>query len=266
MNERINLWSKEQAPLFDENAEQLLPNITPYIAKNSKSCVVVCPGGGYVIKSDYEGEGYAKWLMENGVSAFVLDYRVEPYKYPAPQYDALRALRYARYYAEKYGYDKNKIGIMGSSAGAHLAGSIAVASDEMGYKHVDEIDSVSFRPDFAVLCYPVVSMTKFAHVGSRIALMGEVSDETAEQLSLNKRITENTPPMFIWHTAEDGAVPVENSLMLAGALSANKIPFELHVFQKGAHGLGLAESTEGTNAWGRLLLKWFDINNLRWSF
>ena len=259
----VELWKKEQIPLYNENAEFNTPVTTPYIAENSKSCIVICPGGGYVDRAAHEGDGYAKWLMENGVSAFVVDYRVAPHKYPAPQYDAMRAVRYARFYAEKYGYDKNKIGIMGSSAGGHLAGSISTATDEMGYTPVDEIDTVSFKPDFAVLCYPVISMNEFTHEGSRLNLLGEASYEEADKLSVHKRITENTPPMFIWHTSEDQAVPVENSFMLSMALSEKKIPFEFHSFQKGYHGLGLADDFEGTKLWTTAFLNWLKINDLK---
>lgn len=261
MNEKIYLWNKEQAPLYDESLGQDVPNITIYNAKGAKTCIVVCAGGGYEIKSDYESYGYAQWLMENGVSAIVTEYRVSPYRYPAPQYDAMRAMRYAKAHAKEYGWEK--IGIMGSSAGAHLAGTVATACDDMGYKNIDEIDNLPFKPDFAVLCYPVVSMTDFTHMGSRLNLLGKTYDFKADELSVHKRVTDSTPPMFIWHTAGDDAVPVENSLMLSNELSKRKIPFELHIFQNGPHGLGLAKETDGTNAWGELLLKWLQINNLR---
>lgn len=257
----MELWNKKDIPLYQENEE--IPEITPYIVPNSKSCIVICPGGGYQHRASHEGEGYATWLNENGVSAFVVHYRVKPYKYPAPQYDALRAIRYARFYAKEYGYDENKIGIMGSSAGGHLAGSVATATDEMGYTPVDEIDTVSSRPDFMVLCYPVISLVEFTHHGSRMNLMGEVSEREAQKLSNDKRVTKDTPKAFIWHTAEDQAVPVENSLMLAKALSEKRVPFELHCYQNGPHGLGLAPETKGTKEWGNALLKWLEINDLK---
>lgn len=261
MCEKIKLWNEKDIPLYMENGE--IPTVTPYIAENSKSCIVICPGGGYEIRAPHEGEGYAKWLQKNGISAFVVDYRVHPFKYPAPQYDAMRAVRYARFFADKYGYDKNKIGIMGSSAGGHLAGSVATAVDEMGYTAADEIDSVSFRPDFMVLCYPVISLIEFAHHGSRINLMGETSVRDAQKLCVDKRVTENTPPAFIWHTSEDEAVPVENSLLLAKALSEKGVPFEFHSYQKGSHGLGLADEVEGTKEWSNALLNWLKINDLK---
>jgi len=257
----MDLWNEKDIPLYIQNEEK--PKITPYIAENSKSCIVVCAGGGYWIRASHEGEDYAKWLQKNGISAFVVDYRVHPYKYPAPQYDAMRAIRYARYYAKKYGYDENKIGIMGSSAGGHLAGSVATATDEMGYTAVDEIDTVSWRPDFMVLCYPVISFIEFAHHGSRVNLMGEVSEREAQKLCVDKRVTRNTPPAFIWHTAEDQSVPVENSLLLTKALSEKGVPFEFHCYQNGRHGLGLSDELEGTREWGNAFLTWLEINNLK---
>ena len=257
----MELWNKKNIPLYQENEE--IPEITPYIVPDSKSCIVICPGGGYQHRAAHEGEGYAKWLNENGVSAFVVDYRVAPYKYPAPQYDAMRAVRYARYYAKKYGYSEEKIGIMGSSAGGHLAGTVGTATDEMGYTPLDEIDTVSSKPDFMVLCYPVISLVEFTHHGSRRNLLGEVSEREAQKLSVDKRVTSKTPKTFIWHTAEDQAVPVENSIMLAKALSEKRVPFEFHCYQNGLHGLGLADEIKGTKEWGNALITWLEINNLK---
>lgn len=264
MSENFNLWNEDDIPLYMEGEE--IPTITPYIVENSKACIVICPGGGYCARAPHEGDGYAKWLRENGVSSFVVDYRVSPYRYPAPQYDAMRAMKIARYYVDKYGYDKNKIGIMGSSAGGHLAGSVATATDDMGYKITDEIDNIDWKPNFAVLCYPVVSLIEFAHNGSRINLMGENESNVreAQKLCIDKRVTKATPPMFIWHTSEDQAVPIENSLLLAKALSEKGVPFELHSYQKGYHGLGLLTNDfEGTKAWSDALLTWLKINDLK---
>lgn len=257
MNDKIFLWPEGKAPLFDESVtEQIAPNMTAYIAKNSKTCVVICPGGGYSHKAYHEGEPIAWWLNSIGVSAFVLDYRVAPYKFPAPQLDAKRAIRYARYHAKDYGYEPDRIGILGFSAGGHLAASCGTILDDCGYEHQDEIDTVSCRPDFMILCYPVISFVNCMHYGSRLNLVGDVPYHEAIKYSLERRVTENTSPAFIWHTATDTAVPVENSLNFAAELSKKQIPFELHVFREGSHGLGLAETHEDIREWVKMCEKW----------
>lgn len=256
MEEKIYLWEDGKAPLFDETIDQLAPNITPYIVKGSKACVVICPGGGYNHKAYHEGEPIAWWLNSIGVSAFVLDYRVSPYKFPCPQLDAKRAIRYARFNAEKYGYSPDRIGILGFSAGGHLAASCGTIFDDLGYEPQDELDKLSARPDFMILCYPVISFINCMHYGSRLYLLGEVSHAEAAKYSIENCVTENSSPAFIWHTSSDTAVPVENSLMLAAELSKKHVPFELHTFREGNHGLGLAETKKDIREWVNICERW----------
>ncbi len=257
MNKKIFLWPEGKAPFFDENIkDQYAPSITVYEAKNAKAAVIICPGGGYWNKVYYEGEPIAWWLNSIGVTAFVLDYRVSPYRFPVPQLDAKRAIRYARFNAEKYGYSPEKIGILGFSAGGHLAASCGTILDDCGYTPHDEIDSVSARPDFMILCYPVISFVNCMHYGSRLNLIGDVPYHEAIKYSLERRVSENTSPTFIWHTATDTIVPVENSLNFVTELSKKQIPFEFHVFREGSHGLGLAETKEDIREWVKMCEKW----------
>lgn len=260
--EKINLWDIDKIPLYDNTIEQDVPSVTPYIKDGAKVCVVVCPGGAYHGLAYHEGEPVAKWLNSIGVSAFVLTYRRTPYKFPCPQYDAKRAVRYARYCADKYGYDKEKIGILGFSAGGHLAGSTGTIFDDFSYEKQDIIDKESNKPDFMILCYPVVSLVSYAHVGSRYNLMGDVTNDEAEKLSIELNVSKDTCPAFIWHTVNDQAVPVENSLNLALQLSKYSIPYELHLFKDGCHGLGLAEDKKDVNQWTELCKKWLEDQNL----
>ena len=257
MNEKIFLWPDGKTPLFDENIkDQYAPSVTVYEAKNAKAAVVICPGGGYAMKAYHEGEPIAWWLNSIGVTAFVLDYRVSPYRFPAPQLDAKRAIRFARANASKYGYSPEKIGILGFSAGGHLAASCGTILDDCGYTPQDEIDAVSARPDFMILCYPVISFVNCMHYGSRLNLIGDVPYHEAIKYSLERRVTENTSPAFIWHTATDAGVPVENSLNFAAELSKKQIPFEIHIFREGEHGLGLAEAKEDIREWVKMCEKW----------
>ncbi len=252
------LWKKEDTPLFDENIkDQDIPSVIPYIKEGSKTCIVICPGGGYAHKAfDHEGHQIGKWLNSVGISAFILDYRVNPYKHPVPVIDGKRALRYARYHASKYGYDKDKIGILGFSAGGHLAGSVATFKGDFGYEPIDETDKESSRPDFMILCYPVASLINHVNVGSRLNLLPDASFEAAKELSLENNIDADTPPAFIWHTSGDKAVPVENSLILAMELSKNNIPFEIHTHKDGPHGIGLGADYPYSAFWTKECVNW----------
>lgn len=258
------LWEKENVPYYnDEYLDGFIPSMQPFMVHNAKACVIVCPGGGYRNKSvDHEGVQIAKWLNSVGVSAFVLDYRLAPYKHPVPVIDAKRAVRYARYMASEYGYDKDKIGIMGFSAGGHLAGSAGTFSGDFGYEPQDEIDKESSRPDFMVLCYPVISCCEYAHRGSFENLSDDLSAKCALELSIDKNVDENTPPTFLFHTSGDPAVPVENSLLMAAALSRYNVPFEIHTFTHGGHGIGLGTDNKPnrlvpyTDMWPQNLKNW----------
>lgn len=259
--EKLKLW-KNGAPGFINEYGQEEPSVTTYFLNNGKKngCVIVCPGGGYSGKAAHECGVIAEMLNEKGVSAVTLDYRVSPYKFPFVTEDILRAVRYLRYNAEKFSIDPQKIGVLGFSAGGHLA-SCAMNVFDYG-KDGDEIDAVSSRPDFGILCYPVVSFDQYAHSGSRKNLIGGLPNEKelAVELSLELNVKKDTPPAFIWHTMDDGGVDARNSLELASAMRSHGIPCELHIFQHGRHGLGLAESNKGVAQWSALLGEWLELN------
>lgn len=261
-----SLWG-EKIPYWNETyigSDQIrIPVIEEY-PSSSKGAVIIFPGGGYAMRAEHEGKGYAAWLNSIGITCFVVQYRVAPYKHPAQISDGMRAVRFVRHYADKYGIDKDKIAVMGSSAGGHLAGSVAVHFDKKMYDETDDIDKEDCRPDAAILCYPVIDMFEYRHDGSRQNLIGERALHADKELmSLHKQVNENTPPAFIWHTAEDQAVPVENSLMYATALSKYQIPFEMHIYPMGHHGLGLAEELPYVSQWSESLEKWLDMMDFR---
>lgn len=204
----------------------------------------------------HEGEPISQMLNTAGIHSFVLNYRVAPYKYPVQLYDINRAVRYVRYHADKFGIDKNKIGILGFSAGGHLC-TMGIENFDYGIDDGDDIDKVSSRPDAGILCYAVISMVSYVNEGSRDSLLGQNYDQNlAKQLSGENSVRDDTPPVFMWHTAGDSCVPVENSLNMAFSLSKKKIPFEMHIFPEGDHGLGLSESIPETAQWSVLLKKW----------
>lgn len=256
------LWG-DQIPYFEKEIN-FIPEITPYLVNESDSAVLVCPGGGYGGRAEHEGPVIAKWLNQIGISAFVLDYRVAPYKHPAEISDGIRGIRYIRYHAEKFGIDPHKIAIMGFSAGGHLAASVSVHYGTEFYEPTDEVDQMDCRPDATVLCYPVIDMFEYRHDGSRINLLGpNPAHEQKEFMSLHRQITKDTPPAFLWHTSSDQAVPVENSLLYAAGLSKCLVPFELHVYPVGWHGLGLAPELPHVAQWSQALEKWFELNSFK---
>jgi len=257
------LWP-DGAPGATGSEEKDQPKLITYLAPaedNSRGAIVVCPGGGYGgLAMDHEGHDIANWLNENGVSAFICDYRHrgKGYGHPAPLQDAQRAIRTVRANAESLGIDPNKIGVLGFSAGGHLASTTATHFDSGDANSEDAIERVSCRPDFAVLCYPVIAFDEsFTHRGSQRNLLGEsASKELIESLSSEKQVTAETPPTFLFHTNEDAGVPPENSVMFYTALRKAGIPAELHIYEKGRHGLGLARDTVGTSQWSDACLNW----------
>lgn len=254
----LKLW-ENNIPGYNPDYGNDLPGITPYLLDDGKmhGAVVVCPGGGYGMKADHEGDPVARWLNKAGVSAFVLNYRVAPYKHPYPLMDAQRALRYVRCNAEKWHINPNKIGILGFSAGGHLASAAGTHFDDGIKDSPDPVERVSCRPDAMILCYPVVTFGDYRHEGSMLNLIGgKPVQDLRDNLSNEKMVSKDTPPAFIWHTSDDQGVPVENSLLFAGALSRYNINFELHVFPEGRHGLGLAESDAIVSQWTSLCEKW----------
>ena len=226
-----------------------IPTLTPYLpdATNATgAAMVICPGGGYVGLAAHEGNDYALWLNQHGVTCFVLKYRLgsHGYHYPVEFEDGTRAIRLVRAHAADYQIDPNRIGIMGSSAGGHLSSMVLTHFDSGDTNAPDPVERQSSRPDLGILCYPVITMGEFTHRGSRNSLLGtNQSPAMVKYLSSELQVTTNTPSCFIWQTFEDRTVPVENSLIFAEALRRNHVPFDLHIYQKGAHGLGLGDRT-----------------------
>jgi len=249
----MKLWN-DKIPFYDESIE-FKPYLTDYLVEGAKTAVVICPGGAYVERAEHEGKGYAEWLNSIGISAIVLEYRVAPYKAPAPACDVQRAIRVVRYELKKLGVEK--IGVMGSSAGGHLAATVSVHYDKCFYEAQDKIDEISARPDFTILCYPVIDMYEYRHEGSKVNLFGSrVKTEDEKFYSLYKHVTDDTPTAFLWHTSTDNGVAAENSMLYAMALSEHLIPYELHIYPQGEHGLGLAEDNAYVHQWTDTLHRW----------
>lgn len=228
--------------------------------KSNGAAVVICPGGGYgIIAMDHEGSQVANWFNSQGVTALVLRYRLSPkYRHPIPLSDAQRAIRYARANAEKLGISPRRIGVMGFSAGGHLASTAATHFDAGQMDAADPVDRLSCRPDFVILGYPVVSLSaEFAHKGSGRNLLGEKPDpKLLASLSNETQVTPETPPAFMFHTSEDTGVPPENSVAFYLALRKAKVPAELHIYQQGPHGVGLAPGDPALNTWKERLFDW----------
>ncbi|MBA4015894.1 MAG: alpha/beta hydrolase [Pirellula sp.] len=260
--EKLLLWP-EGAP----GALGTAPVDTPWIwlypapaETATGAAVVVCPGGGYGgLAIAHEGNEVAKWWNSHGVSAYVLKYRVAPYKHPVPLGDVQRAVRLVRSHAAEWKLDPQRIGVMGFSAGGHLASSLATHFDAGKTDSKDPIDGFSCRPDFAVLCYPVITFTqeKYMHAGSRRNLLGDKPDpELVKLMSSELQVTDKTPPTFLFHTAEDTGVPPENSIFFFEALRAAKVPAEMHIYQRGKHGVGLAADDPVLGTWPARLKDW----------
>ena len=249
--ERIFLWSGE-APYTAESPDQAQPSLKAFPIAGARGAVVVCPGGGYVMKADHEGDPIARMLNFEGIAAYVLDYRVAPCHRLAPWSDAKRAIRLVR----SFGYEK--VGILGFSAGGNLCCCAAVHYDRGDSAADDPVERLSSRPDVFIPCYPVASFGQYTHLGSRQSLLGgEWEDETAARwYSAEEHVTPDTPPAFLWHTAEDGSVPVQNSLNLAKALADNGVLFELHVYPRGHHGIGLGSELPPAAGWGGALCRY----------
>lgn len=250
----------------DDDKPTLSINL-PAKDKATGAAVVVCPGGGYGgLAIGYEGHDIAQWLSDNGIAGFVLKYRHRGngYGHPAPLDDAQRAIRTVRARAGEFGVDPKRIGILGFSAGGHLASSAGTHFNAGDANAKDPIDRVSCRPDFLILCYPVISFTApFMHAGSKKNLLGENPDpKLVESFSNERQVTSDTPPAFLWHTSEDTGVPPENSVVFYLALQKAGVPAELHVYEKGRHGLGLAQKELGTASWPDRCLDWLRVRGL----
>jgi acetyl esterase/lipase len=245
---------KDSIPLWPDGAPGALgstgndiPTLTPYLpdpTNTTGAAMVICPGGAYAGLAPHEGNDYALWLNQHGVTCFVLKYRLgsNGYRHPAMLDDAARAVRMVRAHATDWKIDPHRVGIMGSSAGGHLASTLLTHFDFGNPDSADPIERQSSRPDIGVLCYAVITMGKYTHEGSKENLLGKnPSRKLVKLLSNELQVTANTPPCFIWSTFEDKIVPVENSMMFAGALREHQVPFALHIYENGGHGIGLAD-------------------------
>jgi acetyl esterase/lipase len=231
------------------------------------TAVIVCPGGGYGhLSIEKEGSKIAEWLNSFGVTAFVLRYRHggTGHQHPIPMQDGQRAIRTVRSRAAEWGVDTNRIGVMGFSAGGHLASTLGTHFDAGDTKDADPIDRASSRPDFLILCYPVITLTAdYMHKGSRDNLLGKnPTPQLVREMSNEFQATKETPPTFIFQTDEDTTVPAENALSFYAALRKAKVPAELHIYQVGGHGLGLAAGVPGTHDWPERLNEWFKMRGL----
>jgi acetyl esterase/lipase len=244
-HEYIPLWP-QGAPGAQGAEAKDVPAISVFLPEKdvaTGAAMVICPGGGYGGLASYEGEDYAMFLARHGVAGFVLRYRLGSagYRHPIMLQDAARAVRWVRGNAAKYGVDGHRVGIMGSSAGGHLASTLLTHFDAGDAAAPDLVDRESSRPDLGVLCYPVITMGEFTHAGSRENLLGAKPDPAlVADLSNELKVTKDTPPTFLFHTADDPVVPVENALQFAAALQRNKVPFDLHIYQHGPHGVALS--------------------------
>jgi acetyl esterase/lipase len=256
------LWPKG-APQQDGEEERDKPSISLYLARSEGAlpAVVVCPGGGYGgLAKDHEGHQIGVWFNERGVHAFILTYRHAPkYRQPVPMLDVQRAIRAVRVRAVEWKVDPAKIGVMGFSAGGHLTSTAVTHFDEGQADAEDPIDRASCRPDFGVLCYPVISFNEaWTHKGSQKNLLGDKNDdpELVKYYSTEKQVTEKTPPCFLFHTTTDTGVPPENSIVFYQALRRAKVPCELHIYEKGPHGVGLAKTDPALSSWPDRLEAW----------
>jgi acetyl esterase/lipase len=255
-------------PLWENGAPGALgkteadqPTLTYYPPVNGTgTAIVVAPGGGYsLVAMNHEGRQIANWLNAFGVAAFVLKYRIGPkYHHPIEMGDAQRAVRLVRSRATEFGVQPDRIGIMGFSAGGHLASTVATHFDAGNPAASDPIDRSSCRPDFAILAYAVISFDQpYAHHGSVLSLLGENPDpKLLKELSNETRVTAQTPPTFLFSTGQDTAVPPENSVAFYEALRKAGVPAELHIFEKGPHGVGLALGDPALSVWPTLLANW----------
>ena len=229
--------------------------------------MIVCPGGGYGgLAFDKEGENICEWLAHRGVTAFTLKYQHGggAHQHPVPLADAQRAVRWVRGHADEYGIDLDRIGVMGFSAGGHLASTVGTHFQPGNPEADDPVERHSSRPDFLVLVYPVISMDEaFTHSGSRVRLLGKSPDaELVANLSNDLQVTDTTPPTFLVHASDDQAVPVEHSLRFYRALTAHGIPAELHVYQQGGHGFGMLQRDLPVDHWPAVFEAWLKSRKL----
>jgi acetyl esterase/lipase len=253
----LPLWPGGAPGALGSEAKDI-PTVTVFLPDpvlSSGAAMVICPGGGYGGLADHEGAGYARWLAGHGIAGVVLKYRLGSagYRHPAMLNDAARALRLVRTKAGEWAIDAKRVGIMGSSAGGHLASTLLTHFDAGDAGDADPIQRQSSRPDLGVLCYAVITMGPDTHQGSKQNLLGrDPAPELVTLLSNELQVTPQTPPCFVWSTDEDKTVKVENSLSFALALRKAGVPFDLHIYEKGGHGMGLGNG----HPWGGDCLFW----------
>ncbi|MDR2355434.1 MAG: alpha/beta hydrolase [Clostridiales Family XIII bacterium] len=254
MSKEILLW-EDGAPLFDPAIGQAPPALKPFLTgEKGRGAVIVCAGGGYAIHAEREADPAAVWINRCGVNAFVLSYRLLPYRHPVMLLDAQRAVRLVRHRAAEWGIDPGHIGILGFSAGGHLAALAATRADEGDPKAADATERVSSRPDLFASCYGVNSL---AHISEdfirKLSGGSDRTKETLRDMDPIANVSAKTPPAFLWHTAADDRVPVQSSIDFAAALTEHGVPYSLHIFPHGGHALGLAEGIPLTEGWPKLL-------------
>lgn len=267
IHKRIYLWEKEP----DEN--DFKPSMDTYIleGRNVRGAVLICPGGGYRFIAEHEGEPFALKMNAAGFHAFVLNYRISPARHPSPLMDVSKAMCIIRQNAAEWNINDKQIAVCGFSAGGHLAASLGVYWNKPFLQIPPSVEGLN-RPDALILCYPVISSGEYKHSGSFENLLGPMaSAEILEEMSLEKHVTEKTPPVFLWHTFEDKTVPVDNSLLFAQALRENGVPFEMHIYPTGHHGLSIAGSgcINGADhphvaSWVNLCIEWMK-DELHWA-
>ncbi len=265
----VLLWP-DGAPGAKGQTENDKPWISPWLPAADRatgSAVVICPGGGYAhLAIDKEGYEVAKWLNHNGVAAFVLKYRHRGtgYGYPAPLQDVRRAIRLVRSRANEWHLAPDRIGVMGFSAGGHLASSAGTHFVPGDLAATDPVERMSSRPDFMILIYPVISFIEpYSHHGSCVNLLGKTPDpKLVEEFSNERQVTAQTPPAFLISSSEDRVVPVENSIAFYEALRRAKVPASLHVFEKGRHGFGLGNPGTESAEWPRMAEAWLRVRGI----
>lgn len=268
LSKTIDLW--ENGTYESEGSDGFRPSLDTYILKGNKvrGAVLICPGGGYGHTSEREAEPIALKFNAAGFHAFVVYYSVAPRKHPQPLLDVSKAMCIIRENAGNWNIDPNKIALCGFSAGGHLAASLGLHYDKSYLCEHPQINKELIKPNLLILSYPVITSGEFAHRGSFTNLLGaEATEAMLQEMSLEHQVTPKTPPTFIWHTFEDKTVPVENTLFFAQSLRKNNVPFELHIYPEGGHGLSLATDETQTDktkpyphvaTWMNLCIEWLE--------
>jgi acetyl esterase/lipase len=256
---KISNWSERRRL---KSATNKNPTLNPFLisSNNPAPVCIICPGGGYGGLVPHEGKPVAEWLNSFGISAFVLNYRLNPFHHPIPFLDAQRAVRYVRCHAQQFNILSDKIGMLGFSAGGHLTSTIGTLAQNTWFPQnyfIDDVDKVSPLLNFMVLCYPVISFREEAHFGCIRNLLGNHPDQKLLQLlSTNEQVSVTTPPTFLWTTKTDSGVPCSNTERFGAALLKKNIPYDMHIFNSGEHGLGLATDHPEVRQWSDLCTKW----------